>query len=83
MQQDADFIAAEFLYMLRASSAHHQEYKILTRQPTVQVVMAAGGFSLRHIRDGTVPSLIWRSEDPPAAITTCTGGCRVSILYSR
>jgi hypothetical protein len=59
MQQDADFITADFLYMFRASSAHHQEYKkILTRQPPVQVVMVAGGFSLRHIRDETVSSLI-------------------------
>ena len=62
MQRDADFITAEFLYMFRASCAHHQEYKILTRQPPVQVVMVAGGSSLRHIRDGTiVSSLIWRS----------------------
>jgi hypothetical protein len=30
MQPDADFITADFLYMFRASSAHHQEYKILT-----------------------------------------------------
>jgi hypothetical protein len=29
MQQDADFITALFLYMFRASSAHHQEYNIL------------------------------------------------------
>ena len=29
-----------------------------------------------------VSSLIWRSEDPPATITTCTGGYRISILYS-
>ena len=50
MQQDADFITADFLYMFRASCAHHQEYKILTRQ----------------VQQGT----------------TCTGGCRVSILYS-
>ena len=48
MQQDADCITADFLYMFRASSAHHQEYKILTRQPPVQVVMVAGGSSLRH-----------------------------------
>ena len=48
MQQDADFITADFLYMFRASSAHHQEYKTLTRQPPVQVVMVAGGSSLRH-----------------------------------
>jgi hypothetical protein len=68
MQRDTDFITADFLYMFRASIAHHQEYKILTRQPPVQVVMVAGGR--------------WRSEDPPATITTCTGGCRVSILYS-
>jgi hypothetical protein len=67
MQLDTDFITTDFLYMFRASSAHHQEYKILTRQP--QVVMVAGGSS-------------WPSEDPPATITTCTGGCRVSILYS-
>ena len=32
MQQDADFITADFLYIFWASSAHHQEYKILTRQ---------------------------------------------------
>ena len=38
MQQAADFITADFLYMFRASSAHHQEYKILTRQPPVKVV---------------------------------------------
>ena len=51
MQQSADFITADFLYMFRASSAHHQEYKILTLQPPVQVVMVAGagGSSLRHI----------------------------------
>ena len=54
MQQDADFITADFLYMFRASCAHYQEYKILTRQPPVQVVMVAGGSSLRHIRDGNV-----------------------------
>jgi hypothetical protein len=54
MQQDADFITADFLYMFRASCAHNQEYKILKRQPPVQVVMVAGGFSLRHYRDETV-----------------------------
>ena len=54
MQQDVDFITADFLYMFRALSAHHQEYKILTRQPPVQVVMVAGGSSLRHIRDETL-----------------------------
>ena len=53
MQQDADFITADFLYMFRASCAHHQECKILTRQPPVQVVMVAGGSSFRHIRDET------------------------------
>jgi hypothetical protein len=47
MQQGADFITADFLYMFRASCAHH-EYKILTRQPPVQVVMIAGGSSLRQ-----------------------------------
>ena len=67
------FITADFLYMFRAPITHHQEYKILTRQPPAQVVMATGGSSLRHI---------WRSEDLPATITTCTGGCRVSVLYS-
>ena len=41
MQQDADFITADFLYMFRASCTHHQEYKILTRQPPVQVVTVA------------------------------------------
>ena len=54
MQQDADFITADFLYMFGASCAHHQEYKILTRQPPLQVVMVAGGSSFRHIRDKTV-----------------------------
>ena len=44
MQQDADFITADFLYMFRASCAHHQEYKILTRQPPVQVVIVSGGY---------------------------------------
>jgi hypothetical protein len=53
MQQDADFITADFLYMFRASCAHHQEYKILTLQPPVLVVMVAGGSSLHHIRDET------------------------------
>ena len=82
MQQDAYFITADFLYMFRASCDHHQEYKILTRQPPVQVVMVAGGFLLRHIRDETVVSfLIWRSEDPPATTTICTGGC-MSAFYT-
>jgi len=49
MQQDADFITADFLYLFRVSSAHRQEYEILTRQPPVQVVMVAGRSSLRHI----------------------------------
>ena len=53
MQQDADFITADFLYMFRASCAHHQEDKILTRQPPLQVVMVAGGSSLHHIRGET------------------------------
>ena len=44
MQQDADFITADFLYMFRV----------------------AGGSSL------TIT----------ITITTCTGGCRVSVLYS-
>jgi hypothetical protein len=54
MQQNADFITAEFLYMFRASSAHHQEYKILIRQPPVQAVMVAGGSSLPLVYSGTV-----------------------------
>ena len=58
MQQDADIITADFLYMFRASSAHHQEYKILTRQPPVQVVMIAGGSSLCHVRDETTILLL-------------------------
>jgi hypothetical protein len=53
MQQDADFITADFLYMFWASSAHHQEYKILTQQPPVQVVMVAAGSSLCHVKDKT------------------------------
>ena len=51
MQQGADFITAHFLYMFRPSRAHHQECKILAWQPPVQVVMVAGGSSLRHMRD--------------------------------
>ena len=50
MQQDTDFTTADFLYMFRASCAHHQEYKILTRQPPVLVVMVADGSSLHYIR---------------------------------
>jgi len=53
MHQDADFITADFIYMFWVSCTHHQEYKILTRRPPVQVVMAVGGSSLRHIRDET------------------------------
>ena len=34
MQQDADFITAEYFYMFQASSAHHQEHKILTTAAT-------------------------------------------------
>jgi len=49
MQQDAGFIIADFLYLFQASCAHHQEYKILTWQSLVQVVMVVGGSSLRHI----------------------------------
>ena len=51
MQQSADFITADFLYMFRVSSAHHQEYKILTQEPPVQVVMVAGGSSLHHMAE--------------------------------
>ena len=54
MQQDADFITADFLYMFQASCAHPQNCKILTLHPPVQVVMVAGGSSLHHIRDETV-----------------------------
>jgi len=61
MQQDADFITADFLDMFRASCAHRREYKILTRQPPVQVVMVAGGSSFRHIRDETV--WVWEGID--------------------
>ena len=38
MQHCAGFISAESLYMFRASSAHHQEYKKLARRPLVQVL---------------------------------------------
>ena len=58
MQQDADFITADFLYMFGASCAHHQEYKILTRQPPLQVVMFAGGSSLSHIREEMMQILL-------------------------
>jgi len=74
MQQDADFIIADFRYMFRASCAHHQEYKILARQPPVQVDMVACVSSLSHIRDETVVSYRCKKGQ-----CTCTGGCRVSI----
>jgi hypothetical protein len=67
MQQDAECFTADFLYMFRASSAHHQEYKILTQQPPVQVVMVAGGSSLHHIRDETV-----ETDDGRMTPETCT-----------
>ena len=76
MQQDADFITADFLYMFRASSAHHQEYKILTRQPPVQVVMVTGRSSLRHIRDETesfVPNM--------SAVIKSASCCITSAFY--
>jgi len=63
MQQDADFITADFLYMFQVSSAHHQEYKILTRQPPLQVVMVVGRSTLCDVRDKTISfvSLVyWR-----------------------
>ena len=72
MQQDADFITADFLYMLRASCVHHQEYKLLTRQPQVQVVMVVGGSSLRHIRDET---------DPPKSASCCITSVFYLTLY--
>jgi len=77
------FITADFLCLFWVSSAHHQEYKSLTQQPLVQVVTVAGRSLLHCIRDETVvSSLIWCSEDLPTTITTCTGGCCVSDLYS-
>ena len=51
MQQDADFITVDFLYMFRTSCAHHQECKILTREPPVQVVTVADGSLHHHTRD--------------------------------
>jgi len=59
----------------------------MTRQPPVQVVMVAGGSSLRHIRGGTVPvpSLTWRSEDPHATVTALRCRfyyCRLSLQVS-
>jgi len=60
MQQDADFITADFNYMFRASCAHHQECNILTWQSPVQVVMVAGGSSLCHVRDETTADYLYR-----------------------
>ena len=85
MQQDADFITADFLYMFRASCAHHQEYKILTRQPPVQVVMRKSAVIKSAsccITSVFYLTLYGGERIQPATITTCTGGCRVSILYS-
>ena len=56
--------------MFRASCAHHQEYKILTRQPPVQVVMVAGGSSLRHIRDETTVEKVCRNKSASCCITS-------------
>jgi len=41
MQQDADFITADFLYMFLASSAQHQEYKILPCQYFILLMMGS------------------------------------------
>jgi len=74
MQQDTDFITADFLYMFRASCARHQECKILTRHPPVQVVMVAGGSSLRHIRDETsvaAVSVFYTPDDGRITPETC------------
>ena len=57
--------------MFRASCAHHQEYKILTRQPPVQVVMVAGGSSLRHIGDETAVSVFYTPDDGRMTPETC------------
>ena len=69
IRQYEDFITADFLYMFRASCVHHQECKILTRQPPVHVVMVAGGSSLRHIGDRTIKlrSRFWNSNYVPLA----------------
>ena len=70
MQQYADFITADFLYMLRASCAHHQEYKILTRQPPVQVVMVAGGphFAILGTKRTFVPNIAYPHRSPSARL---------------
>jgi hypothetical protein len=70
MQQDADFITADFLYMFRASCVHHQEYRILIRQPLVQVVMVACGSSLRHIRVETI--VFYTPDDGRMTPEACT-----------
>jgi len=45
MQQDADFITADFLYMFRASCAHH-------------LACTTGGSSLCHITDEIFESFV-------------------------
>ena len=57
MQQDADFITAEFLYMFRASSAHHQECKMLTRQPPVQVVTVGPHFAILRMELSSIRNM--------------------------
>jgi len=74
MQQDADFITADFLDMFWASSAHHRECEILTQQPPVQVFMVAGGSSLRYIRDKTVQEYKILTQQPPVQVVTVAGG---------
>jgi hypothetical protein len=76
MQQDADIITADFLYIFRASRAHHQECKILKRQPPLQVVLVAGLSSLRHIRDETVVSRIHMQPKLPVPVAA------MSVFYT-
>jgi len=58
MQQCAGFIIAGSLYMFQASSDHHQEYKILTQQPPVQVLWLQVGHHITILGMKRVPNMM-------------------------
>ena len=66
MQHCAGFISAEPLYMIRVSSAHHQEYLKLARRPLVRVLSLQVS---HHISLLGPEALIKRCDDLPATIT--------------
>jgi len=74
MQHYAGFVSAESLYMFRASSAHHQEYLKLVQRPLVHVLSLLVSHHISLLgpelnASHSVPALIRRYDDLPAAIT--------------